>query len=370
MTEIINLKKDIANLGTLPTQLKDSLFKLENRIFQTWNKNNTLSKDELTNCIEWYFVTATQLGYINQKNLNHICNCINDIVSIEELPIEQRNVYGITTTVPGNKKIIQYNPDIPASKHLTSEARTIVYLYHELGHGFAFNDNKAFVDFVTKDKNINSQDTTFRQLAVDGTLCIEEYVVQEMAEEIYHTATKQKRCDRHYIGNIYMYGTSGSNRTRALPTRLDYYGELEEPVLQFAKTLKGVGNPYLYNGDINNEALLQSISHDLCKKAMQPDVCKDIITEYLNSPIDKKEEVLLTTMAGLGYLVNAKYQSFGARVSLNHPTSVSQCNEFYEYVKDVTDENMDFDTTKIDWHSCYPEYLQSTSNNEQSARSI
>ncbi len=75
-------------------------------------------------------------------------------------------------------------------------------------------------------------------------------------------------------------------------------------------------------------------------------------------------------MAGLGYLVNAKYQSFGARVSLNYPTSVSQCNEFYEYVKDVTDENMDFDTTKIDWHSCYPEYLQSTSNNEQSTRSI
>ena len=343
-----------------PDYLLDALDGVIQRIEKNWEEKNQNSTQQdilnrqkyVQNCLVMYIKTATELGYINKDNFCSVANSLNKIESINALPYNERVVYGATNEKNG-KLQIKYNPDLRDYVGMPYGSRSKMYLYHELGHCFAMQDSIAFDIFLDRDPALQRDDCIKnKEIAKDGKLALEEFVVQNIAEDVLYSQINKPRPKRRLYINPAMFGDENGN-SMPFSTRLDFYGEFEQPGLAFANTLKGVGDYTKYK---NQEAFLQSLAHDFFFFLMTPNCCKDIITEYKMSQIEDKEYNLFLTLYSFGNLFNAKYATFGAGKFKNSTINTELSRLSFEIIQDNGASFMDAGK-KAEWSQFYPNYL-------------
>jgi len=355
----VNYNINYKEISDFPVTIRNSLIKFEDRILANWDTHSTLDKNFVCNYLNVYFLTGANLGYFNEKNFNHIAKSIDKIVSINAMPRKDRNLNCYTDKTDENNKKIYFNQNMNATKTLTGEAHSILQLFSALGQNLTLQDAISIQKFVQNDKQIDIKNDILDNLTNDGVLAIKKVLSQEIAEDILYNHLRKDRPSARIVTNPYMFGLTKAGITKALPTRLDFDGELEKPVIDFAKTLKNVGNPYFDNGDINNAEFRESIMFDFCVKAMQPACLKDIITEYKISKPQNSENDLYLTLACLGYLCNAKYQSFGKLLSLDEPTKIENCNYSADFINYVGEKYQNLELKNEDYITNYPDYFES-----------
>ena len=343
-------------ISDFPVSLRNSLIKFEDRILANWDTHSTFDKSIVCNYLKVYFVKGANLGYFNEKNFNHIAKSIDKIASINAIPSKNKNLGSYTDKTDEDNKKIYFNQKMTATKTLSGEALSILQLFSALGQNLILQDANSIQEFVQNDNQIDIKNEALDNLTKDGILAIKNVLSQEIAEDILYRHLKKDRPETRIVTNPYMFGLTNTGLTKALPTRLNFYGELEKPVIDFAKTLKNVGNPYLDNGDINNAEYLDSVMFDFCEKALQPACLKDIITEYKISNPNSENDLYLT-FACLGYLCNAKYQSFGKQLSLDKPTKIENCNYSADFINYIGEKYQNLDLQKEDYSANYPDYF-------------
>lgn len=222
----------------------------------------------------------------DRGNFENIFNSIEKIEAISVLDDQDRGIYGIT--YPTN--IILISPVLSGNRELTPEQRTRLYVAHELGHMV----NKKWMAQVTQHlgKN-NTLNPNQKQRIYDGFSLINEATTQDRAEDIaYFYAHKQRPSIKSYVDPRGMYNGEPYR------TNYDFYGELQEPAIMFARTLRGIGKI-----DDDKKALTL-----LSKRALNPNFVNSIINEYQR---DGQIINLYNEFQYLGILKNASYARFG-----------------------------------------------------------
>ena len=144
------------------------------------------------------------------------------------------------------------------------------------------------------DKKVRSSEITEEsaQLFYDGFSLLDEAITQNRAEDFTYTFARKRRPNmqnktrgRLFDGDTYK-------------TNFDFYGELQNPAIMFARTLRGIGK--LEN---DNEALKV-----LSERAINPDFFNKIIDEYTK---DDQLENLFPMIQYMGVIKNASYYMFG-----------------------------------------------------------
>ena len=166
----------------------------------------------------------------DRRNFHFVFKAISKLEAISVLDDNDRGIYGVTH--PTN--IIQINPNLSGNKDLSPKQRTRLYVAHELGHIV----NKQWMMQVTK--HLRSEGDSFdneqRQLIYDGFSLIDEATTQDRAEDIaYFFAKKQRPVIKSFVDARGIYGGE------KYKSNFDFYGELQEPAIIFARTLRGIG---------------------------------------------------------------------------------------------------------------------------------
>ncbi len=340
---------------------------LQDRIRQNWEEGE-LSCEDVIAWVNDYFICGYGLGYFNDSNFRAITKNLKKIECIRELEPEfiEENIFGTTRIGENGLKQIYINPrlsnenmyldtNVPYELGEETHARTCMYLYRELGHCLAFADQKAFRLFLENNEQAKNSHEIVKNFAKSGVKCLEEIVIQNSAEDIFYDAWDIERPAPKANVNELLFGQSEIGvPNKVVQSRLDFCGELEPAVADFAKTLKGVGSSEFQD----NNTLIKDFS---CK-AFKPTCCRDIVAEYLSKP--NGDWALLENLTALGYLINAKYNTLGGRVSEDLPLNFFQDKvlDFYDILKENGEYYKDFSPAPESFQNTYPEYFISKSD--------
>lgn len=225
--------------------------------------------------------------YQNSPDFSNIFNAISGLKSITVLPPNLRGVYGYSE---GNRIFI--NPALFGNGILSPKERTRLYVAHELGHLI----NAKWLNSACQHLNfkVNSGQLPVKeaQLALNGFSLLDEATTQNRAEEFAYMLARKRRPDFRIIRNPRIFSNT------PYKTNFDYYGELQSPALDFARTLRGLG--YIDNDSV----ALKSFSD----RALNPNFATNIINEYTT---DGQAANLYTLLQYMGNIKNASYALFG-----------------------------------------------------------
>jgi len=267
------------------------------------------------------------LNYIYQKTpkaFNHTINSIiNNVKTISVLPNNMRGIYGMTES---ESKTIYINPDLRSSKYLTGEERTRLYMAHELGHVINCDWKNKAMEYANRQLRENKWTLEEAQLFYDGFSMLDEAIVQNRAENFtYEFSRKQRpalyrsRDSRLFGGEIYK-------------TNFDYYGELQEPAIMFARTLRGIGK-------VNDDTKVLDM---LSERAMFPDFFDNILNEYSR---DGQMVNLIKEAQYMGVLKKAAYAKFGQDDRKYLGESKVNLNRLKDLTSRMRDKRESFDDT-------------------------
>lgn len=254
------------------------------------------------------------LHYIYQKTPKAFDNSINSIINnlktISVLPNNMRGVYGMTDP---ESQIIYINPDLGSSKYLTGEERTRLYMAHELGH-IINNEwlNKAmkYANQQIKEKRLTFEEA---KLVYDGFSMLDEASTQDRAENFTYEFSKKQRPTLFKTTNGRLFAGE------TYRTNFDYYGELQEPAIMFARTLRGLGK------ENDDTRVLEKLS----ERAMFPDFFDKILNEYSR---DGQMPNLIKEAQYMGLLKRASYANFG----MEYPKYLRESKGYLAKLKDLT----------------------------------
>ena len=180
------------------------------------------------------------------------------------------------------------SPVISGSRNLTAKDRTRMYVGHELGHIV----NSYWVDSAKARLCID--DSSY---VASGISLLDESITQNIAEDFAYCFAGKSRPqmnlrknlprDGHYLFDGEYYKSN-----------YDFYGELQEPAIMFAKTLRGIGS-------IDNP---EKALEKLCDRSFSHDFFSDIFREYVH---DGREEDLIELLQNMGIIKDASYALFG-----------------------------------------------------------
>ena len=130
-----------------------------------------------------------------------------------------------------------------------------------------------------------------RQLMYDGFSLLDEATTQDRAENItYYFSSKLRPSMAQHSTQLF--------DGKPFETNFDYYGELQIPTIDFARTLRGIGK-------INDRNL---VMNEFDKRALSEEFSKRIFDEYMN---DNQIENLFYLLKRMGIIKNASYAAFG-----------------------------------------------------------
>lgn len=211
-------------------------------------------------------------------------NIIDDLKFVTVLPIEERGLYGHYSV---SEKVLYINPQLRSSQRLSSDERTRLYICHELGHIQNAKWMKKLVPILNS-INCSNED---RQLMYDGFSLLDEATTQDRAENItYYFSSKLRPSMAQHSTQLF--------DGKPFETNFDYYGELQIPTIDFARTLRGIGK-------INDRNL---VMNEFDKRALSEEFSKRIFDEYMN---DNQIENLFYLLKRMGIIKNASYAAFG-----------------------------------------------------------
>lgn len=252
-------------------------------------KINNIEKEyhkmcEFINNIEEYLIY-----YINNPNFEYILNVLEKIRTVSVLPKNERGIYG---KAEANNNILFINPELAGSRFLTPSERTRLYVAHELGHFINSEWMNTVVSFLDKKVRLNEMTQEEAQLFYDGCSLLDEAITQNRAEDFAYTFARKKRPnmqdetrDKLFNGDTYK-------------ANFDFYGELQEPAIMFARTLRGIGK-------LENDNMALRV---LSERAISPDFFNKIVDEYTK---DSQLENLIPLVQNMGIIKNASYCMFG-----------------------------------------------------------
>ncbi len=232
--------------------------------------------------------------YYNYKkspeSFNYILNSIiNNVKTLSVLPNSKRGIYGETQT---QNKIVYINPDLPATQSLTGEERTRLYMAHELGHIINNGWMKAVIEYANSQIRQGRLTQEHAQLVYDGFSMLDEFTTQNRAEDFVYEFSGKRRSELSYHTNVRMFNGE------AYRSNFDYYGELQEPAIMFARTLRGIGKE-------NDDAKVLDM---LSQRALLPNFLNNILSEYSK---DGQMAAFVQEMKYMGLLKRASYANFG-----------------------------------------------------------
>ena len=187
-----------------------------------------------------------------------------------------------------NSSLLEVSPVLSGSRNLSSDERTRLYVGHELGH----ISNSYWVSDAQVRMKADSNSNV-----MEGMSLLDEAITQSIAEDFAYcfackdrplpTLRKNLPRNGHYIFNGEPYKSN-----------YDFYGELQEPTIMFARTLRGIGK-------INDD---YKVMHELCKRSFSHDFFKDIAKEYVH---DGRVDDLIELLENMGIIKAASYALFG-----------------------------------------------------------
>lgn len=222
----------------------------------------------------------------DKKNFPNIFIAISKLDSISVLNDEDRGIYGITN----HDNTIQISPILSGNENLTAEQRTRLYVAHELGHMVNKEWTKQIRIFMNKNDKLNIRE---KGLFYEGFSLINEATTQDRAEDIAYFYASQQRPGLRFCRDP--RGMYSGERYKA---NYDFYGELQEPAIIFARTLRGIGK--IGN---DNEAM-----RALSRRALEPNFVNTVINEYQR---DGQINNLYNEMIYMGLIKRASYARFG-----------------------------------------------------------
>lgn len=298
----------------------DKLFENSGKIFQNQFQNGKLNDYEhertvLIDCIGY----LEEYLYYNYKkypnSFNDIINSIfNNVKAISLLPNDNRGVYGFS-----QNSIAYINPGIPNSRTLTGKERTRLYMAHEIGHAINASWMNQIKEFANNQIRQGVLTLEKAQLFFDGFSMLSEAITQNRAEDFAYEVSRKQR------------PKLTNNRSRRLfngkpyKSNFDFYGELQEPAIMFARTLRGIGKE---KDDIRALDMLS-------ERAFYQDFANDIVDEYSR---DEQMPSLMKEIKYMGYLKKAAYANFGQE----DPVHLRRSKEYLDNLKEVTTKMRDF----------------------------
>ncbi len=204
---------------------------------------------------------------------------------VSVLAPENRGLFGAFFE---NNLLLEVSPVLSGSRNLSADERTRLYVAHELGHisnSYWVNDAKC---------RMKADSDSYVMRGID---LLDEAITQNIAEDFaYCFADKHRPVptlkinlprNGHYIFNGETYKSN-----------YDFYGELQEPTIMFARTLRGIGS-------INDDSKAMD---ELCNRSFSHDFFEMIVKEYIH---DDRLEELLELLQNMGVIKAASYALFG-----------------------------------------------------------
>ena len=284
-------------------------------------EEQTALTDSMQNII--YYLHYMYKQFPNE--FEHIFNSIRETVqSISLLPIENRNIYGITQF---ERKNIFINPQFNAEGRLTGNERRALYIAHELGHVVNHTWMEKVRDYYANQREKGIINQIDEDLMCEGFSLLDEVTTQNTAENyIYSRAQKKRPAIKTHFSKKLFNG-------KGYPSNLDFYGELQEPAIMFARTLRGIGK------ENNDTKALDMLS----RRAVSSDFFSRVLNEYTkdNQMKSLKNELLL-----MGLLKKASYANFGN----GKTTYLTHSGEYLSEFKKVATRMRDYRDPYDDGH--------------------
>jgi len=261
--------------------------------YQGQNKTGTLEldKQKIKNAVGY---VADYLYYYykfyNDDFQRIFLLLIEKLNYVTVLASDDRGLYG---KFEESELAVYINPQLESSATLNSDERMRLYINHELGHII----NNQWMSAVFTYLNNNDLDIN-KQLVYDGFSLLDEAITQNMAEEITYYYAKKQRPRKISCKKITKEWQLFDGKTYL--TNYDFYGELQGPASNFAKTLRGIVSSV---GNNDDRALME-----LCKRALKSDFFLNVVVEYYN---DGQMDKFYTLFEKLGVIKKASYATFG-----------------------------------------------------------
>ena len=239
-----------------------------------------------------YLVDYLQYNYQESPETfdEFIAPIIERVQTIAVLPVgDDRGIFG---RIRISKKIVEINPELPASMYLTNKERTKLYLAHELGHVTNLAWLNKALDYVKGQIAEGQLTVEDAQLICDGFSMLGEAITQNRAENFTYASSGKPRPRPRMYTNLNLY------RGMPFKSNFDYYCELQEPAVMFARTLRGIGGVY------DDSDALDMLS----ERAMSSDFFDNILEEYQRNG---QMEAFKKIFKSMGYLKRASYANFG-----------------------------------------------------------
>lgn len=304
-------------------------------MFKSQLRNGQIKKPEkdasaLAGCIRnveeylyYYFVTSPE-------DFNSILNSMmNNVRTIACFPSNKRRIYGETQA---QNKLIYINPELEASKTLSGEERTRLYMAHELGHIINHEWMKKVIDYTDGQIRTGALPQKHAQLIYEGFAMLDEATTQDRAEDFVYSFSGKARPQQLNVRNRRLFNG------KPYKSNFDYYGELQAPATMFARTLRGIGKE---NDDTKALELLS-------KRALSPDFFDNILGEYTK---DRQMPAFIEEFKYMGLLKRASYANFGAE-------DISYCRNSSIYLSEFSD-------IASQMRDCREPYINSNARNER-----
>lgn len=167
-----------------------------------------------------------------------------------------------------------------------------MYMAHELGHIINNGWMKAVIEYANNQIRQGRLTQEHAQLVYDGFSMLDEVTTQNRAEDFVYEFSGKRRPQLSHYTNIRMFNGE------AYRSNFDYYGELQEPAIMFARTLRGIGKE-------NDDAKVLDM---LSQRALLPNFLNNILSEYSK---DGQMAAFVQEMKYMGLLKRASYANFG-----------------------------------------------------------
>lgn len=259
-----------------------------NRVYGNVHPTGTKALDE-SKITDFIGYIEDYLYYIynvyNENFLDVFTALSQKLKNVSVLAPEDRGLYGAFYE---SRSLLLVSPVLSGSRSLTADERTRLYVGHELGHII----NSYWVNDAQVRMKADADD-----LVMEGISLLDEAITQSNAEDFAYCFASKDRPPMTLKRNLPKNGHYIFNN-EPYKSNYDFYGELQEPAIMFARTLRGIGK-------INDDT---KAMHELCKRSFSHDFFGNIAKEYIH---DGRVEDLVELLQHMGTIKKASYALFG-----------------------------------------------------------
>ena len=253
--------------------------------------------DRVLHYLEDYYVSLFQTKLVSKESYSYVLEQLKKMEVIKLFPKDERKYLAITYRYG-----LSVNPEPKTLRNLSEEDVAFMIAAHEFGH---------IINTEWHDKSLRYCNQLYSQTRVQGILqnmglsdagylkdgfcLLDEGISQEVAEILTYDRKKQSRPLSEFRNNIEIFNY------QPYKTNFNLYGEFQEPVARFARTLNFL---HCSPQDSDDEVLTK-----LARQAFCGDLLDRIQMELEMKP-DKMDNFVIL-LASLGRIKRSTYEKVG-----------------------------------------------------------